>query len=87
VGDDYTIADIAAYPWIVPWKIQQQDLDDFPNVKRWLDKVCNRPSTVRAYAKAQPYSNPSAMSEESKKFLFGQTAASVRAQSDPTDAR
>jgi len=87
VGDDYTIADIAAYPWIVPWKTQQQNLDDFPNVKRWLDKVCNRPSTLRAYAKAQPFSNPSAMSEESKKFLFGQTAASVRAQSDPTDSR
>jgi GST-like protein len=87
VGDDYTIADIAAYPWIVPWKTQQQDLDDFPNVKRWLDNVCNRPSTLSAYAKAQPFLNPSAMSEESRKFLFGQTDASVRAQSDSTDSR
>jgi GST-like protein len=86
VGDDYTIADIAAYPWIVPWKAQQQNLDDFPNVKRWLDKISNRPSTVNAYAKAKLYSNQSAMSEESKKILFGQTAASVRAHVDPTDA-
>jgi len=86
VVDDYTIADIATYPWIVPWKAQQQNLDDFPNVKRWLDKIGNRPSTVRAYAKAQLYSNQSAMSDESKKILFGQTAASVRAHVDPTDA-
>jgi GSH-dependent disulfide-bond oxidoreductase len=86
VGEDYTIADIAAYPWIVPWKTQQQNLDDFPNVKRWLDKIGNLPSTIRAYAKAQLYSNQSAMSEESKKILFGQTAASVRAHVDPTDA-
>ena len=85
-GDDYTIADIAAYPWIVSWKTQQQNLDDFPNIKRWLDKIGKRPSTVSAYAKAQPYSSRSAMSEESRKILFGQTAASVRAQANPTDA-
>ena len=86
VGDDYTIADIAAYPWIVPWKTQQQNLDDFPNVKRWLDAICNRPATVRAYSKAQPYSNQPAMTEESKKILFGQTAASVCAHANPSDA-
>src|SRR5690606_12311834 len=35
-GDDYTIADMAAYPWIVPWERQQMQLDDFPEVKRWF---------------------------------------------------
>jgi len=79
VGDAYTIADIACYPWIVSWKTQQQNLDDFPNVKRWLDAICNRPATVRAYAKAQPYLNQPPMTEEAKKLLFGQTAASIRA--------
>ena len=86
MGDDYTIADIAAYPWIVPWKTQQQNLDDFPNVKRWFDAIHNRPATVNAYAKAQPYSNQPAMTEESKKILFSQTAASVRALINPADA-
>jgi GSH-dependent disulfide-bond oxidoreductase len=86
VGNDYTIADIAAYPWIVPWKAQQQNLDDFPNVKRWFDAIRNRPATVSAYAQAQPYSNQPAVTEESKKFLFGQTAASVRALVNPDDA-
>ena len=86
-GNDYTIADIATYPWIVPWKTQQQNLDDFPNVKRWMDAICNRPATVKAYAQAQPYSKQPAVTEESRKFLFGQTAASVRASADPADTR
>jgi GST-like protein len=87
VGDDYTIADIAAYPWIVSWKTQQQNLDDFPNIKRWHNAICNRPSTVSAYAKAQPYSKQPTMTEESRKILFGQTAASVRAHVNPTDTK
>jgi GST-like protein len=87
VGNVYSIADIAAYPWIVPWKAQQQSLDDFPNVKRWFDTINNRTSTVRAYAQAQPYSNQSTMTEASKKILFGQTAASVRARVNPADSK
>jgi GST-like protein len=86
VGSEYTIADIASYPWIVSWKVQQQNLDDFQNIKRWFEAIRNRPDTVSAYARAQPYSNQSAMTEESKKILFGQTAATVRAHIYPNDA-
>ena len=78
-GDAYTIADIAAYPWIVPWQLQQQNLDDFPNVKRWFDAISKRPATTKAYAVAKAYSKTSEMNEENRKNLFGQTAASVRA--------
>jgi GSH-dependent disulfide-bond oxidoreductase len=76
-GGDYTIADMAAYPWIVPWKRQQQNLDDFTNLRRWFDAIRERPATVRAYAKGEPYSNRPAVTEEGKKILFGQTAANV----------
>ena len=38
-GDDYSVADMAAYPWIVPWKRQQQNLDKFSNLRRWFDMV------------------------------------------------
>jgi GST-like protein len=78
-GKDYTIADIAAYPWIVPWKRQSQNIDDFPHLKRWLDAIGKRPATVSAYEQGQPYSNQPAVTEEGKKLLFGQTAASIRA--------
>ncbi|HEX3419345.1 MAG TPA: glutathione binding-like protein [Stellaceae bacterium] len=74
IGDQYSIADIACYTWIVPWKRQQQNLDEFPNLRRWFDTVRARPATVRAYAKGEPYSNRPAVTEEGKKILFGQTA-------------
>jgi GST-like protein len=73
-GDGYSIADMASYPWVVPWKRQQQNLDDFPNLRRWFDNVRQRPGTQRAYARGEPYSNRPAVTEEGKKILFGQTA-------------
>jgi GST-like protein len=73
-GDDYTIADMACYPWIVPWKRQQQDLDNFKSLRRWFDALRARPGTQRAYAKGEPYSHRPAVTEEGKKILFGQTA-------------
>ncbi|MDH1106501.1 glutathione binding-like protein [Pseudomonas otitidis] len=48
-GDDYSIADMAIYPWIVPHAYQEQNLDDFPHVKRWFQAIQARPATVRAY--------------------------------------
>jgi GST-like protein len=77
-GDAYTIADIAAYPWIVPWKRQQQDLDWFPNLRRWFNAVRERPATQHAYAKGEPYANRPAVTEEGKKILFGQTAQTTQ---------
>ena len=77
-GESYTIADMACYPWIVPWKRQQQNLDDFPNLRRWFELIAARPATVRAYAKGEPYSSRPAVTDEGKKILFGQTAASAK---------
>ena len=76
-GDDYTIADMASYPWILP-EAQGQDIDDFPNLKRWRDEIAARPATVRAYALADTVNpNPSGIrTEEERRILFGQTAGS-----------
>ena len=75
-GEDYSIADMAIYPWIVPYEAQSQDLNDFAHVKRWFEAVAARPATVRAYAKGEEVrpGNP-VMTDEQKKVLFGQTAA------------
>lgn len=78
-GDGYSIADMACYPWVVPWKRQQQNLDDFPNLRRWFDRVGQRPATLRAYARGEPYSDRPTVTEEGKKILFGQTAAGAPA--------
>ena len=77
-GEEYSIADIAVYPWIVPWERQQQQLSDTPHLERWFRQVAARPATQRAYALAQKYRSASTMSAEAKKILFGQTAASVK---------
>jgi GST-like protein len=81
VGGDYSIADMASYPWIVPYERQGQNIDDFPNVKRWLEVVRARPAVVRAYAKAAEINpNPSGIrTAEERAILFGQTAKSVDA--------
>lgn len=76
-GDDYTIADMASYPWILP-EAQGQDIDDFPNLKRWRDEIAARPATARAYAlvgEVNPNSS-GVRTEEERRILFGQTAGS-----------
>ncbi|MGD9509355.1 MAG: glutathione binding-like protein [Geminicoccaceae bacterium] len=78
-GDDYSIADMASYPWIVPYERQGQNLADFPNLERWFRAIEGRPATLRAYETGERYRNRDAtMDEEAKKIMFGQTAATVR---------
>lgn len=48
-GGSYSIADISAYPWVVPWRRLGQTLEDLPNVRRWLDVISARPAVARAY--------------------------------------
>lgn len=81
---EYSIADIAAYPWVriadrfnVAW-------DEFPQVKAWIDRISARPATVKGIAAGEGLRRPppapgSAEQIEAAKALFGQTAASVSA--------
>jgi GSH-dependent disulfide-bond oxidoreductase len=75
IAGDYSIADIAAYPWIVPHQRQGQSLEDFPHLKRWFEAIRSRPATVRAYDKAREINTRPVVTEESRRILFGQTAA------------
>jgi GST-like protein len=78
VAGDYSIADMACYPWIVPHQNQGQDLNTFPHLKRWFETIQSRPATIRAYEKGKEVNSTPTMTEEAKKVLFGQTAAVVR---------
>ena len=78
IAGEYSIADMATYPWIVPWERQGQNLDDFPHLKRWFESIKPRPAAVSApmtrrtdqHAADRSRRNPS-------RILFGQTAAAV----------
>ncbi|MGC1778827.1 MAG: glutathione S-transferase N-terminal domain-containing protein [Xanthobacteraceae bacterium] len=75
IAGPYSIADMAAYPWIVPYERQGQKLEDFPHLRRWFEAMRERPAVKRAYARAKEINTAPTISEESKKILFGQTAA------------
>ena len=57
-GSEYSIADMAIYPWIVSHKWQSQNLEDFPHVQRWFNSIKERPATVKAYALVQKINPP-----------------------------
>lgn len=77
-GTQYTIADMAIYPWIVPHERQKQDLNQFPDLKRWFEMIKARPATVRAYEKAKAVNTQSTVKDEkARQFLFGQTATNT----------
>ena len=79
IAGDYSIADMACYPWIVPHELQGQDLRNFRNLRRWFDAIRERPATVRAYARGEEVGQQNQeMTEEARRMLFGQTAASGR---------
>jgi len=80
VAGAYSIADMASYPWIAIYERQGQNIDDFPNVKRWIETIKARPAVERAYARAKEV-NPNVggiRSPEERAILFGQTAASIK---------
>lgn len=74
IAGEFSIADMACYPWIVPHEKQGQKLTDFPHIKRWFDAIGARPGVQRAYAKGKEVSSVPTVDDEAKKHLFGQTA-------------
>ncbi len=72
-GDEYSIADMASYPWIGAYDKLPVDFDAFPHLKRWHQAIAARPATQRAYALTRQV-NPNAgkpLTEEERRQLFG----------------
>ncbi len=75
---DYSIADIAAYPWVVPHERQRQDMNNFPALKQWLERISVRSATVKAYDLAKAINTVPTVDEKSRGILFGQDAKTIR---------
>ncbi|MDZ8139525.1 MAG: glutathione S-transferase N-terminal domain-containing protein [Nostoc sp. DedQUE04] len=78
VAGDYSIADIAAYPWIVPHERQSQNLEDFPHLKCWFEAIKARPATIRAYEKAEALQTQPLDPDKSRDLLFNQSAKTIQ---------
>lgn len=70
-GNAYTIADIAIWPWTRSYKNQGQDLDDFPNVKRWFQAIEARPAVERGVQVLADRRRDISTDQKAKEVLFG----------------
>lgn len=73
VAGEYSIADMACYPWVMPYERQGQRLEDFPNVNRWFKAMAERPAVQRGLARGHER-HADAVGHT---YLYGQTAAKV----------
>jgi GST-like protein len=72
VAGDYSIADMAIYPWVVSHAKQGIDLAEFPHVGRWYTEIKARPAVIEAYRKAEAINSERTVDEQSRAILFGQ---------------
>jgi len=84
VAGEYSIADIASYPWVKIAGVFDQDMGNFPRVQAWLGRIAARPAVQRGVAVGKELRKPppapgSDEQKEAAKALFGQTAASIAA--------
>lgn len=72
-GDDYTIADMATYPWIRGWENQGQNLESHPNLARWFGEIESRPAVERGCAVLADRRRQGTMTDEEREVMFGKT--------------
>ena len=71
-GDEYTIADIATFPWLRSWKNQGIEWNDYPNAKRWFDEIAERPAVKRGVEVLANQHKP-LTDDRAREVLFGNT--------------
>ncbi len=74
VAGDYSIADMAIYPWV---RQRIERFEGFANVERWVQSVGERPATVRAYEKGAAINTVPTITEDSKALLLGLTGGNA----------
>jgi GSH-dependent disulfide-bond oxidoreductase len=74
VAGEFSIADMAIWPWASLWKNQEQEIEQFPNMAAWLDRVGSRPGVQKGRALAAELRGSGPTDKEAQKILFGQRA-------------
>lgn len=78
LAGDYSIADIASFPWVLPYRRFGNDLDNFPNLRRWFDTVKERPAVQRGVNLGKGWRRNEARNEKARAMMFDQNAETVR---------
>ena len=72
VGDEYSIVDMAIYPWVASYERQGQRIEDYPNLRRWYEEMAGRPAVRRAMEVGEELRRPiEDLDEEGRDVLFG----------------
>ena len=78
LAGDYSIADIASFPWVLPYRRFGNDLDNFPNLRRWFDTLKERPAVQRGVNLGKAWRRNEARNEKARAMMFDQNAETVR---------
>lgn len=87
LAGDYSIADMAAWPWVLPYKRFGQSLDEFPRLKLWFETIGERSAVQRGRNLGKEWIGDGPPDEEARKHLFGQTAERIDELAEEIAAR
>lgn len=77
LAGDYSIADIASFPWVIPYRRLGNDLDKFPNLRRWFDSLKARPAVQAGIDLGKAWKRDEAKNEKARALMFNQTSETV----------
>lgn len=77
LAGDYSIADIASFPWVLPYRRLGNDLDRFVNLRRWFDAIKSRPAVRRGIDLGKEWRRDESRNEAAREMLFDQDSATV----------
>jgi len=77
LAGDYSIADIAAFPWVMPYRRLGNDIDHFDNLRRWFDAIKSRPAVQRGVDLGNDWQRDEAQREQARAIMFGQNSETV----------
>mgnify|MGYP001494161650 FL=1 len=83
LAGDYSIADMASFPWVTAYKRYEVDLDSFKNVRRWFDVIKSKPAVRKGMDVGKENRNfGKGISKESLKTMFGQDSKSIKEEAE-----
>ena len=77
LAGDYSIADMAAFPWLIPYQRLGNDLDGFPELRKWFDRMKSRPAVRRGTDLGKDWQRSERTSKAAHAIMFGQNSKTV----------